>query len=76
MVVGILSSCGRVLFSSCEEGDSSLVVMSRGAFSSCDVQEATLKLWQWESSFIVAWWAPLLVAGVFCLTGMCGHVPS
>ena len=51
-------------------------MMGRGAFSSCDVQEATLKLWQWESSFIVAWWAPLLVAGVFCLTGMCGHVPS
>ena len=27
--------------------------MGRGTFSNCDVQ-ATLKLWQWESSFIVA----------------------
>ena len=33
--------------------------MGKGTFSSFDGQEATLRLWQWESSFIVAWWAPL-----------------
>ena len=46
MAVGLLSRCGRVLFSNREVGDSSMVVMRRGNFSSCKVQEATGYLWQ------------------------------
>ena len=46
MVVGLLSTCGRVLFSNWEVGDSSMVVMKRGDFSSCEVKEATSFLWQ------------------------------
>ena len=46
VVVGLLSTCGRVLFSNWEVGDSSMVVMKRGDFSSCEVKEATSFLWQ------------------------------
>ena len=46
MVVGLLSRCGRVLFSNWEVIDSSMVVMRSGAFSSNKVQEATVCLWQ------------------------------
>ena len=59
MVALLLSSCSRMFFSNCDCDDSSLVLVRRDTFSSCDVQEATLRLWQWESSFVVAWWAPL-----------------
>ena len=33
--------------------------MRRGNFSSCNVQEATVSLWQWEFFLVVAWWTPL-----------------
>ena len=47
--------------------------MGRGIFFSCNVQESTLKLWQWESSFVVAWWAPLyLWQGSSVLLGCVG----
>ena len=46
VTVGILSRCHRVLFSNWEVGDSSMVVMRRGAFSRCEMQEATGYLWQ------------------------------
>ena len=46
VVVGLLSRCGRVLFSNWEVGDSSMVVMRRGTFSSGKVQEATGYFWQ------------------------------
>ena len=41
MVVGLLSRYGRVLFSNWEVGDSSIVVLRRDTFSSCEVQQAT-----------------------------------
>ena len=41
LLVGLLSSCGIVIFSNCEGCDSSMVVMRRGSFSICDVQEVT-----------------------------------
>ena len=43
VVALLLSSCGR-MFSNCDWDDSSLVVMRRDTFSSCDVQDATLSL--------------------------------
>ena len=46
MLVGLLSGCGRVLFSNWELGDSSMVVMRRGAFSGRDVQKVSVCLWQ------------------------------
>ena len=46
MVVGLLSRCGRVLFSNWEVTDSSMVVMRSSAFSGSEVQEATVSLWQ------------------------------
>jgi len=39
VVVVILSSCGSMLFSNCDGGDSSLFVMRKDAFSRSDVQE-------------------------------------
>ena len=44
VVVVLFSSCDSVLFSDCDGGYSSPVVMRRGIFSSCDVPEATLCL--------------------------------
>ena len=41
LVVGLLSSCVRV-FSNCERIEYSLVVLRRGSFSICDVQDVTL----------------------------------
>ena len=58
MVALLLSSCSRMFFSNCDCDDSSLVLVRRDTFSSCDVQEATL-LWQREFFLVVAWWAPL-----------------
>ena len=46
MLVGLLSRCDRVLFSNWELGDSSMVVMRRGAFSSWDVQKVSVYSWQ------------------------------
>ena len=62
MVGGLLSNCSKVLFSSREGGDSSLVAISRGAFASCDVQEATLYLWRWGAPLWLWYGASLLVA--------------
>lgn len=42
LVVGLLSSCVRVFFSNYEAIEYSLVVLRRGSFSICDVQEVTL----------------------------------
>ena len=58
VVVGLLSRCGRVLFSNWQVGDSSMVVMRRGSFSSCEVQEAPVYLWQGDSSLTVVVWLP------------------
>ena len=57
VVALLLSSCSR-MSSNCDWDDSSLVLLRRDTFSSCDVQEATL-LWQWEFFLVVAWWAHL-----------------
>ena len=46
VIVGMLSRCGRVLFSNWEVGVSYMVVMRRGTLSTCNVQEATGYLWQ------------------------------
>ena len=52
-------------------------MMGRGTFFSCDVQESTLKLWQWESSFGVACWAPLYIwHGSSVLLGCVGMLLS
>ena len=53
VVVGLLFSCGRMLFSNWEGGDSSMVVIRRGDFSSCDVQEATFFVAAEVSSSVV-----------------------
>lgn len=41
MVDGFLFSWVRVFYSNCDEGDFSLIVMRKGAFSTCDELEHT-----------------------------------
>ena len=54
MVPLLLSSCSRMIFSNCDWDDSSLVLIRKDTFASCNVQEATLLLWQWEFFSVVA----------------------
>ena len=54
MVALFLSSCSRMIFSNCDWDDSSLVLIRKDTFASCNVQEATLLLWQWEFFSVVA----------------------
>ena len=75
MVALLLSSCSRMIFSNCDWDDSSLVLMRRDTFASCNVQEATLLLWQWEFFSCNMMGPSLLVAGGFCLIVMCGYAP-
>ena len=53
VVALLLSSCNR-MFSNCDWDDSSLVLIRKDTFASCNVQEATLLLWQWEFFSVVA----------------------
>lgn len=75
-VVRLLFNFGTVLFSNCDGAGSLSSVKGRGTFLVVMFRESTLKLWQWESSFVVAWWAPLyLWQGSSVLIGTCGYAP-